>query len=279
MKKGLLTANAEAGTRDAFQRTGVIKKNIIIVKQDNFMLGGPRGHVVKICDFGLSVVMPPCGALSGVHGTAPFMPPEMLEPKGHHGFGVGVWSFGVVVYSQFFGAFPYSPEQKTAAAMKDVIRRGDVPPPFVARSSKTPSKKHISNIAMDFVKALLIREPADRPTAETALTYEYLSEEFQAASKDSWPPPTSLVPMLHGAVRAGAFVTRPPQEKHDLGCALAEMQSKFGSSRGPFSGSRTGGNVEPERESLMGSADTDSTNIGSSTLSTPSSSTKTSDNQ
>ena len=52
MKKGLLTANAEAGTRDAFQRTGVIKKNIIIiVKPDNLMLDG-QGYL-KVIDCGI----------------------------------------------------------------------------------------------------------------------------------------------------------------------------------------------------------------------------------
>jgi serine/threonine protein kinase len=237
------------------------------VKQDNFLIGGSSGRSVKICDFGLSVMMPTGGGLSGVYGTAPYMPPEMLMPKGQHGYAVDIWSMGVIVYSQFFGAFPYSPEKKNAAAMKEVIRKGDHLPPFAPRKQR-PNEEHISTNAMAFVKGLLIRDAAERPTASATLTYEYIArwKELEAAAKPKGPP-TSLVPMLHGAVRAGAFATRPPQEKPDLDRALAEMQGKSGSQSSAFSGSRGSrpDKVTPDRgsSSRKPSMGSDSTKSGS----------------
>jgi serine/threonine protein kinase len=244
------------------------------VKQDNFLMGGPNGTSVKMCDFGLSVLVPASGGLSGVYGTAPYMPPEMLQPKGQHGFGVDVWSLGVMAYSQLFGTFPYSPEKKNAAAMKEVIRRGDVQPAFAHKRQK-PGEEHVSSNALAFVKSLLIRDPAERPSAESALTYEYITrhKELEVAARAKGGPLVSLVPMLHGAVRAGAFATRPPQEKPDLDKALADLQCKSGTSnRGAFSKSLGSSSDKggPDRGCRKGStasnAASDSTKSGGTTI-------------
>jgi serine/threonine protein kinase len=56
------------------------------VKQDNMLMSGPHGKTVKLCDFGLSACLPKDGGkLRGIYGTAPYLPPEMLQPKGTHG--------------------------------------------------------------------------------------------------------------------------------------------------------------------------------------------------
>ena len=66
MKKGLLTANAEAGTRDAFQRTGVIKKNIIIIIKPDNLVYSQGQQELKLIDF--SVVGHPNGHLGKGEG-------------------------------------------------------------------------------------------------------------------------------------------------------------------------------------------------------------------
>jgi serine/threonine protein kinase len=201
------------------------------VKQDNFLLGGPSGTTLKLCDYGLSCLVPAGGWLTGTYGTAPYMSPEMLKDR--HSFGLDVWSLGVLVYSQLFGDFPYSPAKKNPQAMKALIKSGDVLPPF-RHQKQGPGEEHVSSAAMEFVKSLLNRDPEQRPTVSMALSYKYIKcyKELEVAARAKGPL-TCLAPMLHGAIRAGAYVTRCPQENLDLDQALVDLQCKSGS-RGAF---------------------------------------------
>jgi serine/threonine protein kinase len=203
------------------------------VKQDNFLIGGPDGRTVKLCDFGLSAVLPmEGGKVVGVYGTAPYMPPEMLQPKGSHGLAADIWSYGVIVYTHFFGGFPYSPEKKTAAAMKECIRKNEQAPTYQT-AKRLKYNGQVSGAAVAFVKALLNREADERPKAEEAMQFDYLRNARQLAAEAARadPSPPSLVPMLHGAVRSGAFGTRPPQANPSLDNALMDLQK---SNRGLF---------------------------------------------
>eukprot|EP00927_Polykrikos_kofoidii_P015202 TRINITY_DN16749_c0_g1_i1.p1 TRINITY_DN16749_c0_g1~~TRINITY_DN16749_c0_g1_i1.p1 ORF type:complete len:480 (-),score=64.00 TRINITY_DN16749_c0_g1_i1:44-1483(-) len=214
--KGMLAGLAHVHAR------GVVHRD---VKQDNFLLGGPNHNTVKLCDFGLSVIMPADHKLTGVFGTAPYMSPEMISRKAH-GEKTDVWSFGVVVYSAFFGTFPYNPKEKNSEAMKQVIRDGTPAPLF-----STPKKTRfdpVSPPALEFVTALLNRDVAQRPSATQALDMTYIKESealLTMANRDIHPP-VSLAPMLLWAVRAGAFGTRPPQADPVVDDALEALQEK-----------------------------------------------------
>jgi serine/threonine protein kinase len=201
------------------------------LKQDNFLMGGPNGNTLKLCDYGLSALVPAGGWLTGTYGTAPYMSPEMLN--GRHSFENDVWSLGVLVYSQLFGDFPYSPVKKNQEAMKALIRKGDVLPPF-RHKRQGPAEDHVSSEAMEFVKSLLIRDPEARPTVSMALSYKYITcyKELEVAARAKGPH-ICLVPMLHGAIKAGAYQTRPPQAKPDLDQALTDLQCKS-DGRGAF---------------------------------------------
>merc|ERR1719502_912890 len=69
------------------------------VKPDNFLVS--QG-VVKLCDFGLSAIIPSggknMGKVGGIYGTAPFMCPEMLATDWYDEK-ADVWSFAVIVYA------------------------------------------------------------------------------------------------------------------------------------------------------------------------------------
>ncbi|CAE7572286.1 Prkd1 [Symbiodinium natans] len=84
-------------------------------RPDNFLWGGPDNSVLKLCDYGLAVMMPKTGKLSGVFGTAPYMAPEMLRSEGYD-FLADVWSIGSVAYLLVFGSFPYSPSEALPVA-------------------------------------------------------------------------------------------------------------------------------------------------------------------
>mmetsp|Transcript_90038 Transcript_90038/g.160309 ORF Transcript_90038/g.160309 Transcript_90038/m.160309 type:complete len:471 (-) Transcript_90038:54-1466(-) len=150
------------------------------VKPDNFLWGGPTKDVLKLCDFGLAVTMPANGKLvKGVFGTAPYMAPELLRGSGYE-FRVDVWSIGVIAYLLIYGSFPYSPAEATAKAMKAAIQ--DDSPRLQFKDVTKGAEGVVSgslDMAVEFCKALLLREYEKRPTAEQVLQLPFLSTEPQ----------------------------------------------------------------------------------------------------
>jgi serine/threonine protein kinase len=153
----MLTAVAHVHRRGAVHRD---------VKPNNFLLGGPDGKTVKLCDFGMAVRMPRKGLLKDSCGTASYMSPEMLRGKGY-GQSTDVWSLGVSAYVLVFGALPYVPKgEQSPEAMKDIILLGHPKPSFAIpwRSKEGPPMEELA-----LVRELLARNPNDRPTADAAL--------------------------------------------------------------------------------------------------------------
>jgi serine/threonine protein kinase len=159
-------------------RKGLVHRDI---KPANFLLGGPDGKTVKLCDFGLTVPLPYSGRLIGVCGTSPYIAPEMLIALGYLE-SVDVWSMGVTAYLILFGDFPYAPS-KEGGRFEDAVLSG-VPEPSFKRNgnSHVPSQK-----ATEFVRALLSRTTIDRCTADEALQLPFLNE----LNADARPEQTS----------------------------------------------------------------------------------------
>eukprot|EP00746_Dinoflagellata_sp_MGD_P148626 gnl/MRDRNA2_/MRDRNA2_80814_c0_seq1.p1 gnl/MRDRNA2_/MRDRNA2_80814_c0~~gnl/MRDRNA2_/MRDRNA2_80814_c0_seq1.p1 ORF type:complete len:414 (-),score=82.63 gnl/MRDRNA2_/MRDRNA2_80814_c0_seq1:62-1303(-) len=149
------------------------------IKPQNFLMSGfvkgskfsdPSSKaVVKLCDLGMAIKMPTKSSLTEVCGTAPFMAPEMLNHLGYD-YKSDVWSFGACVYLLLFGTFPYNPKQPSAAQMKQLIREGKVPISYdVPKTVEEPSEDGI-----EFCKAVLIRDPKERPSSAETLVMPYL---------------------------------------------------------------------------------------------------------
>lgn len=195
---------------------GVVHRDI---KLDNYLHNGdlPLG-VVKLCDFGLAESMDATKPqVLETHGTPPFMSPEMLCGRGYAGK-TDVWSLGVVAYILFFGRFPYDPLKRTSKAMKEAIISGHPSPSFLL---EPPVEGDCSNIAadgaakaaavsggaVDFVRALLARDPDARPSAQRALEEQpWLRGEppgsggaEEGASHGARRPAPCLKPAVHAA--------------------------------------------------------------------------------
>ena len=82
-------------------------KNIIHrdIKLENILLDA-RGQV-KICDFGVSRVVEPGDVIRDKTGTPAYIAPEILKKLGYQGFGVDIWSAGVVLYAMLSGTVPF----------------------------------------------------------------------------------------------------------------------------------------------------------------------------
>jgi len=210
-------------------KLGIVHRD---VKPENFMCSG-RGsdRIVKLCDFGLSDMTSTPGAreLRGVKGTAPYIAPEMLSWSRYTAL-VDTWSFGVIVYSLFFGHFPYFPEERpTARRVKRAIRRGVPAPAFAPRVYGFYDEDFagaVSQVGTDFVGALLRRCPQSRLTAADALKHRF----FESGPVDD--PAPSLKPMLRSAEIAGAFGSAPryyssdeePPTATDLSIAAMQVE-------------------------------------------------------
>jgi serine/threonine protein kinase len=113
---------------------GVVHRD---VKPDNFLCAGMDTSCVKLADFGLAALQGPVAGgagsrLRGVHGTAPFMSPEMLKAEGYD-TKTDVWSMGVIMYVIMLGQFPYMPPEATPKAMKAAILTGHPEPSYQTR--------------------------------------------------------------------------------------------------------------------------------------------------
>jgi len=188
------------------------------IKPDNFLVGSD-GVTIKLADFGLSALLPRGGKLLHTAGTPWFTGPEMLSNRGYNEK-VDIWSLGVVTYLLLFGSFPYMPKEHTAADMHKAIAEGS-PPVFEAAD-----KSFRSDVAVDFVKALLTRNPKQRPSASDALAMPYIGAVVSSRHEPDVELP-SLRPMLRLAGRLGAFdVTSNAPWLTSIDAELTRLQKK-----------------------------------------------------
>lgn len=197
------------------------------IKHDHFLMGGENGRTVKLADFGLAAALPQSGYFTGTVGTLPYMCPEMLRIE-RYDEKADVWSFAVVVYAMVFGQFPYMPRQRDTKSVRQAIITGTPPPSFAMRSPASAFKTTLtsrplfSDKAVLFVKALLIRNSASRPSAQRALAWRWM----RTGAGDQFPPNLTLPsgPMLESAEEIGAFEMHNPQPASRVDSLLNAMQ-------------------------------------------------------
>jgi serine/threonine protein kinase len=170
------------------------------VKPDNFLCAGPDA-TVKLCDFGFARKFPSGPAcVRGVFGTAPFMSPEMIMGL-EYAAPTDVWSLGVILYVLLCGEFPYMPEKPCKQLMRVAIARGTPRPSFAPRAEIQGVR--LSTGAVEFLQALLNRDPEMRPSATEALEYGWFRAPAEGEEPATEPP--SLRDALFAAECVGAF--------------------------------------------------------------------------
>jgi len=138
------------------------------IKPDNVLIN-PRDCSIKLCDFGMAAIISSADFADchGIHGTPPFMSPEMLKKEGY-GVKTDVWSAGVIVHVMLHGEFPYTPEKQHREYMMMAIATGN---------EVLPSGKHVSQESSDFLKTVLLRDQTRRPTARQAIELDWLTSD------------------------------------------------------------------------------------------------------
>ena len=136
-------------------------KNIVHrdIKLDNVLID--LNNNIKLCDFGVGKMVHEKEVLSDQCGTPAYIAPEILVNKGYNGFGVDVWSSGVVLYTMLSGNVPF--KANNLNDLQNMIITGSF-----------QEINGISKECNDLLHKLLQINPKKRITVEEALNHPWL---------------------------------------------------------------------------------------------------------
>lgn len=138
------------------------------LKPDNFMFEDETETAeLKLIDFGLASKFLRCGKgeMHSFVGTPDYVAPEVLQ--GRYGPECDLWSVGVIMYVLLSGKLPFSSPALNRTYSK--ILSGSF-------STTSDTWSQISPFAIDLLKKLLVIDPSQRLTAESALKHPWFSQ-------------------------------------------------------------------------------------------------------
>lgn len=100
-------------------------------------------------------------------------PPQLEEVPPPYGITADVWSLGMCLYVMLCGCFPFDPSQSEEELMR-AINAAEF-------QYEDPGWKRSSEAALDLVKSLLTRDPADRLVIEEVLQHPFCAEAVAQA--------------------------------------------------------------------------------------------------
>jgi len=133
------------------------------IKLDNILID--LTNTVKICDFGVSRKIKKGEIMHDQCGTPAYIAPEIILGKGYEGFGVDIWSAGVVLYALLAGVVPF--RQKSMKLINQLIIDG-----------KYDEIENISAEAKDLIRGILNTDPLKRLTIDQILNHEWLKFDY-----------------------------------------------------------------------------------------------------
>lgn len=131
------------------------------IKLDNIILDSEG--VIKVGDFGVSKIVESKQTMYDQCGTPAYIAPEILRDKGYKGFGIDVWSAGVVLYAMLYGTVPF--RAQNMSELHDMIVK-----------AKYSLKAEISEPARDLIKKILEPDPRKRLTIPQILSHPWFSD-------------------------------------------------------------------------------------------------------
>jgi calcium/calmodulin-dependent protein kinase I len=145
------------------------------LKPQNILLCGDSDTDVKIADFGFATFVRPVldektgkmtrRVLRQKCGTPSYVAPEVISGKGYDQ-AIDMWSLGVIFFF-VLGGYPPFVDYNSRAGMFKKIMAGEF-------EFHETDWKGVSSQARDFIKALLVVDPAKRMTASQALYHPWI---------------------------------------------------------------------------------------------------------
>ena len=129
------------------------------IKLDNILID--LDNNIKICDFGVSKIIKKGDILVEQCGTPAYIAPEILKNRGYEGFGVDIWSAGVVLYAMLSGTVPF--KGNDVKELHKLIIEG-----------KYKTIKNVSKEANHLIKCILEVDPKNRIKAEDILVHPWM---------------------------------------------------------------------------------------------------------
>ncbi|XP_072296277.1 serine/threonine-protein kinase 17B [Eucyclogobius newberryi] len=145
------------------------------LKPQNILLTSltPMGDI-KIVDFGLARRLGAVGELREILGTPEYVAPEILnyEPITT---ATDLWSVGVIAYMLVTGESPFVGDDKQETYL-------NVSQVNVDYSRDAFSR--VSELAVDFIRKLLVKAPEDRPSAAECMSHPWLWQQHLSVTPD-----------------------------------------------------------------------------------------------
>ena len=132
------------------------------IKPDNILLD--LDNTIKLCDFGVSKIIPKGQLVNDSCGTPAFIAPEILLDTPYNPYVSDIWSSGVVLYAMVTGFFPFRGVNETQ--LHENILSGLYPNPL-----------DISEDLKDLLKRILNVNPKERITLEQILEHPWLNKD------------------------------------------------------------------------------------------------------
>jgi serine/threonine protein kinase len=131
------------------------------IKPDNILLD--LDNTIKLCDFGVSKIIPQGQLINDSCGTPAFIAPEILMEKDYNPYATDVWSSGVVLYAMVTGFFPFRGINETQ--LHENILTGIYPKP-----------NNISEELLDLLTKILNTNPTKRISIDEILKHPWLND-------------------------------------------------------------------------------------------------------
>jgi len=144
------------------------------LKPENLLCSGTgEDEIVKIADFGLSKIQTDEERLQTSCGTPGYVAPEVLLCESYDQ-SVDMWGVGIITYILLAGYPPFYDENNPGddtALFEKVIN--------VEYDMDDECWDDVSDLAKDFIKHLLVKDPKERLTAEQALDHPWFKSKLR----------------------------------------------------------------------------------------------------